>query len=98
MHDLVQFVQFEMREKHPWKSITPIKVAGLTLFKLCECCFYQIAQSVSNKECKEVIIFPILDKNYGDLRAKKMSKISFWLSNFNKRNSRECDLIDVSSI
>ena len=50
---------------------------SLKLFKLCECCFYQIAQSVSNKECKDVMIFPILEKNYGDFKAKKWARYHF---------------------
>ena len=28
LHDLVPFVQFKKREKHPWRSVTLIKVAG----------------------------------------------------------------------
>ena len=28
LHDLVPFVQFEKREKHPWRSINFSKVAG----------------------------------------------------------------------
>ena len=27
-HDLVPFVQFKKREKHPWKSVAFSKVAG----------------------------------------------------------------------
>ena len=37
LHDLVPFVQFKKREKHPWRSVTFSKVAGLkpaTLLKL----------------------------------------------------------------
>ena len=29
--DLVPFVQFEKREKHPWRSVTFSKIAGFTL-------------------------------------------------------------------
>ena len=28
LHDLVQFVQFNKREKHPWRSLTFSKVVG----------------------------------------------------------------------
>ena len=28
LHDLVPFVQFKKREKHPWRSVTFSKVAG----------------------------------------------------------------------
>ena len=28
LHDLVPFVQFKIREKHPWRSVTFSKVAG----------------------------------------------------------------------
>ena len=28
LHDLVPFIQFKKREKHPWRSITFSKVAG----------------------------------------------------------------------
>ena len=28
LRDLVPFVQFKKREKHPWRSVTLIKVAG----------------------------------------------------------------------
>ena len=31
LRDLVPFVQFQKREKHPWRSVTFSKVAGLTL-------------------------------------------------------------------
>ena len=31
LHDLVPFVQFKKREKHPWRSVTFSKVAGLSL-------------------------------------------------------------------
>ena len=29
LHDLVPFIQFKKREKHPWRSVTFSKVAGL---------------------------------------------------------------------
>ena len=32
LHDLVPIVQFKTREKHPWRSITFSKVAGLELY------------------------------------------------------------------
>ena len=35
--DLVSFVQFKKREKHPWRSITFSKVAGLKLTLLHWC-------------------------------------------------------------
>ena len=28
LHDLVPFVQFKKREKHPWRSVNFIKVGG----------------------------------------------------------------------
>ena len=28
LHDLVTFVQFKKREKHPWRSVTFSKAAG----------------------------------------------------------------------
>ena len=31
LRDLVQFVQFKKRKKHPWRSVTFSKVAGLSL-------------------------------------------------------------------
>ena len=39
MHDLVQFAQFKIREKHPWVFFTLIK-----LYK-----WYKIAKSVPNQ-------------------------------------------------
>ena len=33
LRDLVPFVQFKKREKHPWRSVNFNKVAGSTLFK-----------------------------------------------------------------
>ena len=29
LHDLIPFVQFEKREKHPWRCVTFSKVAGI---------------------------------------------------------------------
>ena len=58
LHDLVPFVQFEKREKHPWRSATSIKVAGnftksntppwvfFTFFKLYK--WNQIAQNITD--------------------------------------------------
>ena len=55
--DLISFVQFKKREKHPWRSVTFSKVAGyfiksntpqwvfFTFFKLYK--WYQIAQSIT---------------------------------------------------
>ena len=31
LFDLVPFVQFKKREKHPWRSVTSSKVAGFSL-------------------------------------------------------------------
>ena len=55
LYDLVAFVQFKKREKHPWRSVNFSKVAGsatnaspwvfLTFFKLYKC--YQIAQRIT---------------------------------------------------
>ena len=49
LRDLVPFVQFKKREKHPWRSVTFSKIAGcnftesnnppwvfFTIFKLCK--------------------------------------------------------------
>ena len=38
LRDLVTFLQFKKREKHPWKSVTFNKVAGT---------WYQIAQRIN---------------------------------------------------
>ena len=52
--DLVPFVQFKKREKHPWKAVSFSKVAGFsntpkwvffTFFKLYK--LYQIAQRIT---------------------------------------------------
>ena len=45
LSDLVPFVQFKKREKHPWRSVTLSKIAGFTFFKLYK--WYQIAESIS---------------------------------------------------
>ena len=34
LHDLVPFLQFKKREKHPWRSVNFCKVAGLKLATL----------------------------------------------------------------
>ena len=62
LRDLVPFVQFKKREKHPWRSVTFSKVAGLacnftksntppwvffTFLKLCK--WYQIAENITSK-------------------------------------------------
>ena len=31
LHDLVAFVEFKKREKHPWRSVTFSNVAGFSL-------------------------------------------------------------------
>ena len=31
LHDLVSFVQFKKRGRHPWRSVTNSKIAGLSL-------------------------------------------------------------------
>ena len=61
LRSLVPFVQFKKREKHPWRSLTFSKITCnfnknntlqwmfLTFFKFYE--WYQIAQSVSIKDC-----------------------------------------------
>ena len=36
LHDLVLFVQFKKREKHPWRSVNFSKVAGFRLQLLIE--------------------------------------------------------------
>ena len=49
LRDLVPFVQFKKREKHPWRSVTFSKVAGywmlFTFFNLYK--WYQIAQRIT---------------------------------------------------
>ena len=52
LHDLVPFVQFKKREKHPWRSVTFSKVASFTppwvfftFFKLYK--WYQIVQRIT---------------------------------------------------
>ena len=51
LHDLVPFVQFKKREKHPWRSVNFTKIntppwVFLTFFKLYE--WYQIVQRTTN--------------------------------------------------
>ena len=36
LRDLVSFVQFKKRDKHPWRSVTFNKVAGFSLLTLLE--------------------------------------------------------------
>ena len=46
LRDLVPFVQFKKREKHPWRSVTFSKVAGFSLQKklLLKMLFLKISQ------------------------------------------------------
>ena len=37
LRDLVPFIQFIKREKHPWRSVTFSKVTGLKITLLYEC-------------------------------------------------------------
>ena len=39
MRDLVPFVQFKKREKHPWRSVNFSKDTGKSLVKLLHGCF-----------------------------------------------------------
>ena len=65
LHDLVPFVQFKKREKHPWRSAIFIKVAGVlsaTLLKVtllhgCFSCFLNCKNGT--KSCNASIIFYI---------------------------------------
>ena len=50
LRDLVSFVQFKARDKHPWRSVTFSKVAGL--YK-----WYQIPQSITYLVSKKYITF-----------------------------------------
>ena len=71
LQDLVPFVQFKKREKHPWRSVTFSKVAGnftktscplwmfFTFFNLYK--WYQIAQSVS---CRNQLIEKLANHNW----------------------------------
>ena len=53
LHDLVPFVQFKKREKHPWRSVNFITKINtppwvfFTFFKLYK--WYQIPQRIINK-------------------------------------------------
>ena len=61
LRNLVPFVQFKKREKHPWRSVTFSKVAGniplwvffkfLKLYKR-----YQIAQNITYGPLKFVLV------------------------------------------
>ena len=68
--DLVPFVQYKKRKKHPWRSVTFTKVAGLacnftksnilpwvffTFFKLCK--WYQIAQHITYNARRKLVFF-----------------------------------------
>ena len=46
LRELVPFVQFKKREKHPWKSVNFSKIAGWS--------WYQIAQRITNHEPNHV--------------------------------------------
>ena len=50
LRDLIPFVQFKKRKKHPWRSVNFSKVAWVffMFFKLYEC--YQIAQCITYAE------------------------------------------------
>ena len=49
LRDLVPFVQFKKCEKHPWRSVTLVKLQNFglffTVFKLCK--WYQITQCIT---------------------------------------------------
>ena len=79
LRDLVPFVQFEKREKHPWRSVNFSKVAAwsrsftkistarwvfFTFFKLCKC--YQIAQrtTYSSASQKQFSIVKMCDLSF----------------------------------
>ena len=52
LHDLVPFVQFKKREKHPWKNVTFTKSNThlwvlLTFFKMCK--WYQTSQRTTRR-------------------------------------------------
>ena len=57
MRDLIPFVQFKKRKKHPWRSVNFSKVAWVffTFFKLYEC--YQIAQCITYAESFAWVFF-----------------------------------------
>ena len=59
LRDLVPFVQFKKREKHPWKSVTFSKVAGFSLkVALLHWCFLRFLNcTIGIKLCKASNIF-----------------------------------------
>ena len=67
MHDLVPFVQFKKREKHPWRSVTFSKVAGYepaTLLKLTllHGCFPRFSNCINGTKSRSVS--HILDETF----------------------------------
>ena len=47
LRDLVAFVQFKKREKHPWRNVNFSKVAGLKLQALLHGCFSRFLNSTN---------------------------------------------------
>ena len=71
LSDLIPFVQYKKREKHPWRSVNFCKVAGFTkintppwvfftFFKLYK--WYQIAQQTKNMHRSKIIDSPNLQQ------------------------------------
>ena len=53
LRDLVPFVKFQKREKHPWRSISFCKVATLIKIKLLHGCFPRFIHYINGtKSCK----------------------------------------------
>ena len=49
LRDLVIFIQFQKREKHPWRNFTKINTPPWVFFKFLKLHkWYQIAQNITN--------------------------------------------------
>ena len=59
LHDLVPFVQFKKREKHPWRSVTFTKVAGYSNFIYFNWIYLNCTNSTKSRKASWILYLSI---------------------------------------
>ena len=86
LHDLVPFVQFKKREKHPWRNVTFTNKSNthlwvlLTFFKMCK--WYQTSQRTTRRLYFHVIFADSLE------RAARIALVRLYTKSFSLTYTR----------
>ena len=71
LHDLVPFVQFKKREKHPWGSVNFSKVAGLLKLTLLHGCLSPFLNCSNGTKSHKAPHLGILTKFFFPLKSSE---------------------------